>query len=335
MRPPAFWRQYPPGLAARLLSPLAEIYGGVAARRMDRPGVRLSAPVVCVGNFVVGGAGKTPLALALAEMLKSAGETPFFLTRGYGGTLGAAPVRVDDAGHIARQVGDEPLLLARSAPTIVARRRPAGAAMAIAQGASVIVMDDGLQNPSLEKTFAIAAVDGAAGVGNGLCLPAGPLRAPMARQWPRVDALALIGEGEAGERVAMIARPMGLPVFAADLAPDPAAAAHLRGRRVLAFAGIGRPEKFFATLEELGALVVARRAFADHHRFSAQDIASLRRQAWREQALLVTTQKDFVRIPPAERPEGLAALPVRLALRKPEGLLDLARAKIAEFKSRS
>ena len=200
MRAPAFWYAPKPAWIARLLAPLGWLYGALTARRMARAGATVSVPVICVGNLVAGGAGKTPTVLALADLLREAGKTPFALSRGYGGTL-QGPVRV--AGHHRPdETGDEPLLLARNLPVIVARHRPSGAALAVHEGADIIIMDDGLQNPSLAKTLRLAVIDGQAGIGNGLCLPAGPLRAPLAAQMQHVDALVLINAGEAGERVA-------------------------------------------------------------------------------------------------------------------------------------
>ncbi|MGU3542062.1 tetraacyldisaccharide 4'-kinase, partial [Methylobacterium sp. A52T] len=183
MRPPAFWAAGPDHPAARALAPVGAVYGALAARRMDRPGARAGCPVLCLGNFTLGGAGKTPAALAVAGLVAELGAAPAFLSRGYGGRL-AGPVRVDPAHHAAADVGDEPLLLARLVPAIVARDRPAGAALCRSLGADVVVMDDGLQNPSLAKDLSLAVVDGPAGLGNGLPFPAGPLRAPLARQWP-------------------------------------------------------------------------------------------------------------------------------------------------------
>src|SRR4051794_20082940 len=240
---------------------------------MARPGVRAAVPVICVGNVTVGGAGKTPTALALAAMLVEMGRRPFVLIRGYGGRL-PRPVRIEPERHGPTDVGDEALLLARAAPTIVSRDRPAGAALAVAQGADVILMDDGLQNPSLAKDLTLAVFDGAVGVGNGLCLPAGPLRAPLAAQWPRIDAALVIGNGAPGDAVAAQAG-LSVPVFRAALLPDPRVAAALTGKPVLAFAGIGRPAKFFETLRCCGAMLTETRSFPDHHPFTAAEIGTL------------------------------------------------------------
>jgi tetraacyldisaccharide 4'-kinase len=314
MRAPAFWAEREPSFAAQLLRPVAAIYGAVAGWRISRAGEQATLPVICVGNFTVGGTGKTPTVLALARMLIQLGERPAFLTRGYGGRL-AGPAQVDLERHGPADVGDEPLLLARTAPTIVSRDRPAGARACIAAGASVIVMDDGLQNPSLGKDLALTVLDGANGIGNGLCLPAGPLRAPLAAQWRVVDAIIVVGQGTPGEILADEALSQGKQVLRARLEPGSDAAARLRGRRVLAFAGIGRPEKFFDTLEACGATVVRTRAFADHHPYSENEIRALREAARNESLLPVTTEKDHVRIVAlgGELAEGVASLPVTLA----------------------
>jgi tetraacyldisaccharide 4'-kinase len=317
MRAPAFWWRQQSSLVSVLLQAPAALYAAIAARRMRRPGARAGLPVVCVGNFTVGGSGKTPAALAVAALLASDGQRPFFLSRGYGGRL-AGPVRVDPARHRASDVGDEPLLLARAFPVVVSRDRLAGAKLCAAQGASVVVMDDGLQNPSLVKDLAFAVVDGASGVGNGLCLPAGPLRAPLAAQWPHVHAVIVVGDGAPGEAIAGEAQRRGTPVLRARLDPDPAGAAQLRGRRILAFAGIGRPEKFFATLEGCGAAMVRTRSFPDHHPFTAAEIRELMAAAAAEDLDIVTTEKDLVRIAGLAdlmaASERIEALPVRLAV---------------------
>lgn len=318
MRAPDFWWKSPPNLTAMALMPAGYAWGAWCARRMRQDGVRADAPVLCIGNFVAGGAGKTPTALACAAILARRGMRPAFLTRGYGGALskGRAPVRVDPAIHTAKDVGDEPLLLARVAPTIVSADRVAGANAATALGADVIVMDDGLQNPALAKTVSIAVADGETGAGNELCIPAGPLRAPLALQLPMIDALVVIGEGQAGERLAGRALSHGKRVFHGRLQPDAQAAASLHGQKVIAFAGIGRPEKFFATLEETGATVVEAFGFDDHRMFSADNILTLKNAAREHGALLVTTEKDFVRLEDAFGSTPPAVLPVTLKLER-------------------
>lgn len=312
MRPPAFWQGRADHPAARLLSPVAGLYGAMTARRMDRTGHRAPCPVICLGNFTLGGAGKTPAARAIAAILRAQGESPAFLSRGYGGRL-PGPVRVAPGRHGAADVGDEPLLLARDAPAIVARDRPAGAFLCRSEGATVIVMDDGLQNPSLAKDLAFAVIDGGAGHGNGRVFPAGPLRAPVRRQWPHVAGLILIGEGGPGERVAAQATASGLPVHRGCLAIEGETFA---GRPVLAFAGIGRPDKFFTTLAGAGAKLLATRTFPDHHPYRPGECEALAAEARRLGAGLVTTEKDATRLP-----SGFAeVLRVRLAFDHPEAI---------------
>ncbi|CAO4149715.1 tetraacyldisaccharide 4'-kinase [Methylorubrum aminovorans] len=300
MHPPGFWSRPPTHPLARLLAPAGRFYGGLTADRMDRPGAVPPCPVLCVGNFTLGGAGKTPTALALARLLRGIGRTPAFLSRGYGGRL-AGPLIVDPARHGAAEVGDEPLLLARAETTVVARDRPAGARLCAEAGADVIVMDDGLQNPSLTKTLSFAVIDGGAGIGNGLPFPAGPLRVPLARQWRHVAGLVLVGDGAPGAALAGEAEARGLTVHRARLLPEDGAG--WAGRRVVAFAGIGRPQKFFETLRGLGAEIVAERAFPDHHPFRAGDLAKLSALAAQAGAGLVTTEKDAVRLPAQTRAE--------------------------------
>jgi tetraacyldisaccharide 4'-kinase len=334
MREPRFWWRQG-GFAAALLAPLAAIYGAVAARRMARDGVRAGAPVVCIGNPTVGGAGKTPAALAVARMLEADGATPAFLSRGYGGRL-AGPVRVDPLQHRAADVGDEPLLLARAATTIVARDRALGAHAAVAAGADVIVMDDGFQNPSLAKDFSVLVVDSRRGVGNGRIIPAGPLRAPLDQQLERAQALIVVGAASA-EDIKAAARGRTLPVFGARLAPDARFITSIGGSRVLAFAGIGDPEKFFATLREVGVAVAARRSFGDHHRYTRADAQTLCREADREGLILVTTEKDLARMLGDDEAAQLAArsraLPVTLVFDDDVGFRNLLREQIARVRA--
>jgi tetraacyldisaccharide 4'-kinase len=295
VKAPSFWWTPRATAPALCLSPIASVWGALAARRLRKPGEAVGLPVVCVGNFTVGGAGKTPVALAVAALAEAGGHRPFFLSRGYGGSV-RGPVRVDPLHHGAGEVGDEPLLLARGFPVVVSRDRPAGARLCRDAGATLVVMDDGLQNPSLMKDLRLVVVDGAVGVGNGFCLPAGPLRAPMAAQWPLVDALVVVGSGAPGEALATDARRRGKPVLAVTIAPDEADLASLRGRPLLAFAGIGRPAKFFDTLTAAGSEVRRAEAFADHHPYTSAEVESLLRQAESAGLTLVTTEKDAVRL---------------------------------------
>jgi tetraacyldisaccharide 4'-kinase len=300
---PSFWWQDKPRgfsrFAAASLAPVGAAYGSAVAYRMRKPGARSSLPVLCIGNFVVGGAGKTPMALALAERLIAAGENPWFLSRGYGSAAEhGAPVTVDPAKHLARDVGDEALLLARIAPTLVSADRAAAAEIAAHAGASILILDDGLQNPSLEKDLRLVVVDAAAGVGNGQCLPAGPLRAALPAQIRFASALIIVGDGARGTTLAEHALRIGRPVVRARMNIPAGAATELAGRRVYAFAGIGHPEKFFASLANVGAQIVGSIRFPDHYAYRRADITDLQRAAKARNAQPVTTEKDFVRLRP-------------------------------------
>ncbi|WP_243372886.1 tetraacyldisaccharide 4'-kinase [Microvirga solisilvae] len=335
MRAPSFWWQNSTSFLANLLRPVSAIYGTVSSMRMKRQGERADLPVICIGNFTAGGAGKTPTALLIAEILDAAGESPAFLTRGYGGTL-RGPLQVQPQ-HKAMDVGDEPILLAGMAPTIVSADRPAGARLAHEIGATVVIMDDGLQNPSIKKDCAIAVIDGATGIGNGLPIPSGPLRAWMSAQWPAVDAVLVMGAGAAGEAVARQAALLNKRVFKGNLMPDPGLANTLNGQKVLAFAGIGRPEKFFDTLHACGAIVVEARSFPDHHPYNRSDLEALRREAETRGLQAVTTEKDFVRIVSLNGSavwEGLTVLPVRLHVDDEAALRNFILRKVGERRLR-
>lgn len=325
MRAPDFWRCAPASPLARALAPLGALYGSVASARMTRPGARADLPAIVIGGPTLGGDGKTPAALAVAASLMEMGERPFFLTRGYGRRdMRGAPFLVDAKIHTARETGDEALLLARCAPTIVGVDRAAGARLARDLGATALALDDGLQSRRLEPDLALMVVDGSYGAGNGLCLPAGPLRAPLRRQLAAVDALMLIGEGAAGEAVAEHARAAGKPILRARIAP----LADRLPERALAFAGIARPQKFFATLEGLGVEIVGRKSFADHHAYTARELAALERDAERLGATLVTTEKDAARLSP-DAAGRVQALPIRLRSEKEETLRRLLRRALA------
>lgn len=314
MQAPRFWSNPPerPGLAARLLAPLAWIWAAVTRRRLARPAAaHLAVPVVCVGNVTAGGAGKTPVTIALAQRLAAQGVAVHVVSRGHGGSL-AGPLRVDPLRHTAAEVGDEPLLLAAFAPTWVARDRAAAGRAAEAAGAEVVLMDDGLQNADLARDLALVVVDAGFGFGNGRVIPAGPLREPVAAGLARAQLLVLVGEP--GDRAAFRAAwpALGLPLAEARLAPL-ATGMDWTGLKVLAFAGIGRPEKFYATLRGVGAEIVAARSFADHEPFEPRILARLEADAAKLGAQLVTTEKDAVRLPKDFRAKVLV-LPVRLEL---------------------
>lgn len=294
MREPGFWHR-PPSWKSHLLKPFGALYGAVAAKRLQRGGLDAGIPVFCVGNYHVGGAGKTPTVKALASLLRDLGELPVVLSRGYGGKL-RGPVKVDPARHAASDVGDEPLMLADALPVVIARDRPEGVALAKSQGASVILMDDGFQNPAIVKDASLIVIDGHRGLGNGQVIPAGPLRAPLPPQLARTDALIVVGDGAAASAVAAELAAQGKPVLSAYLRPDDASVASLRGKRVLAFAGIGDPARFFDTLRASGVEVAKGRAFADHHSFSRGEIEDLIAEAGREALTLATTEKDLARL---------------------------------------
>jgi tetraacyldisaccharide 4'-kinase len=294
MREPAFWHR-PSSWKSHLLRPLGALYGAVAAKRLQRDGLDAGVPVLCVGNYHVGGAGKTPTVRALAKVLRDLGELPVVLSRGYGGKL-RGPVKVDPARHVASEVGDEPLMLAGALPVVIARDRAEGVVLAKAQGASVILMDDGFQNPSITKDASLIVIDSRRGLGNGYVFPAGPLRAPLPLQLARTDALIVIGNGAAARGVAAELAARDKPVLSAHLQPDDASVAPLRGKRVLAFAGIGDPARFFDTLRRSGVEVARERAFADHHAFARGEIEDLIAEAKRDALTPVTTEKDLARL---------------------------------------
>ena len=328
MKTPAFWYK-PSSVQATALSPLGWLYGAATARRLRAADAayRPSVPVICVGNINAGGTGKTPTVQFLADFLKGQGHNPFILSRGYGGAL-KGPVAVDTARHTAADVGDEPLLLAAHAPVIVGRDRVAGAKLAEGLGADVIVMDDGFQSPALAKALSILVVDAGRGFGNGRCIPAGPLREPAAVGLRRADIVLTIGTA---------AQQRG---FARTHAPLPAP--HMRGRLtvlstgmpwqglpVLAFAGIGHPDKFFDTLKTLGVDLRRTVALGDHQPIPPPLLARLLHEAETQAAQLVTTEKDAVRLPQKDRAKVLT-VPVRLKLDTTEPLTT-ALAKIGLY----
>jgi tetraacyldisaccharide 4'-kinase len=319
MRAPKFWNG--DGLAARVLAPLGALYGlSVRARQARARPFRPNALVLCVGNLTAGGSGKTPIAMTLARMLIARGHRIVFLTRGYRGRL-HGPVAVDPHKHSAADVGDEALLLAGVAPTVVARDRARGATLADTLRATVIVMDDGFQNFQLAKDVSLVVIDTETGFGNGRLIPAGPLREPVGQGLARADAVVLMGEAP------LDTLPFAGPIFRAALLPT--APERFIGRAVFAIAGIGRPEKFFRTLAAIGARVVGTRAFPDHHHYSLFEIETVKRIAANAGAQVVTTEKDFVRIE-ADRRHGIFPVPVHAVFADDPnpGMLDrLAKAR--------
>ena len=294
MREPRFWHGSA-SLQSHLLSPVAALYGAIAARRMQRKGLDAGVPVICVGNYHTGGAGKTPTVLALAKLLRDLGEVPVVLSRGYGGKL-HGPVKVDPSRHQAADVGDEPLMLAASLPVVVSRQRADGVPLARSLAATVILLDDGFQSPAVAKDTSLIVIDGHRGLGNGQVFPAGPLRAPLPPQIARTDALIIVGSGTAADGVAGTVAAQGKPVLSAHLKPDAAQVASLMGKRVLAFAGIGDPARFFNTMRANGVDVVRERAFADHHPYSQGEVENLIEEARRDALTPVTTEKDLARL---------------------------------------
>ncbi len=321
MRSPSFW--YPaatPTLRDQFLrlamTPFAVLYSiGAGLRQKMTVPERISVPVICIGNFTAGGAGKTPTAIAIAKRLETMGETPHFVSRGYGGKE-TGPLCVDGELHSSSDVGDEPLLLSRQETTWVAQDRVAGALAAERAGASIILLDDGFQNPALHKDLSLLVVDTGAGVGNSSVIPAGPLREPIAAAFRRTHAIVALGTEPLPKALKHLAEQTAIPVFSASLQPDADSSENLVSKNLIAFAGIGRPEKFYSTLRKMGATLAQTRSFPDHHPFSEKDAQDLLDLAARENALLITTEKDAIRLRKADSAavrklsEQTAVLPV-------------------------
>jgi tetraacyldisaccharide 4'-kinase len=314
----ALWQR--DGVIPSLLSPLSPLTAAMTARRLRRPGWQAAAPVICCGNATVGGSGKTPLCLDILTRLRARGLDAHALSRGHGGTI-RGPHRVHRFRDTAKMVGDEALLLAAVAPCWIGADRAESAREALAAGADALVMDDGLQNPTLNKNLSILVIDGGSGFGNGRLLPAGPLREPVSVAAARCQAAVVIGPDNPQARALL---PPALPIFRATIAPSPAMRA-LAGKRVFAFAGIGRPDKFFATLTEAGVVLAETVAFSDHHRYAPAAVTELRRRAVGARAMLVTTRKDYVRLPTGLR-AGITPLDAGLAWQDEAAFEALLRA---------
>ncbi|GLQ07717.1 tetraacyldisaccharide 4'-kinase [Sneathiella chinensis] len=324
MKAPTFWKRDSGSIWPTILEPISFLYRAADAvnRRLTRTH-SVGIPVICIGNIIAGGAGKTPVALAVARYLMSEGWNVHFLSRGYGGKA-EGPVRVVQDVHKAADVGDEPLLLAAVAPTWVAKDRVKGAEAAVKAGADVLVMDDGFQNFSLHKDISILVVDAGFGVGNGRVLPAGPMRETVDSALSRADAVVTIGNGPG------LALPEGASIlsFRAKLVPK-AMMNELVGEKVVAFAGIGRPAKFFESLMDAGAELVEAVEFPDHHAFTQEDIMKLVEKAALHDAALVTTRKDYVRLPDDAK-LMTTAFDVELVFQKPADLQKLFTRRLGE-----
>lgn len=314
MKTPAFWYK-PPGLKAKMLSPLVPVWraGGEFRRKFSKAPYRANIPVICVGNIVTGGSGKTPTALAFAQLLKESGQSPVFVTRGYGGRE-KGPLRVDLSRHTARNVGDEALLLAQVAPVWVGRNR-AAAIRAAEQDGTHIIMDDGLQNPTVRPDASFLVINGATGFGNGLMVPAGPLRETLDEALRRVSAIVLIGERDQKNVTQWIHEPVFRARLRLNLAAD-----FPRGDKFFAFAGIGHPKKFYEICRRAGLTLAGTKDFGDHHIFTAGERAALVRKAEAAGARLLTTEKDWVRLPPDFRAQVLT-VPVKLVFDYPAALM--------------
>jgi len=318
MQPPAFWFR-PRSALGYALSPLAALYAAVTARRLAQaPRYAPEVPVVCVGNLNIGGTGKTPTVIALVQMLQGMGLQPHVLSLGYGGRL-TGPAQVVERQHSAADVGDEPLLMAAFAPVWVGRDRAATARAAVAAGAEMLIMDDGFQDPVLRKDLSLVVVDAALGFGNGRVLPAGPLRETMTAGLARANMIVAIG---AADQVAAFRAGVDAPVPVLGAALRPLAMGlSWPGQRVLAFAGIGRPEKFFATLRAEGAVLLRAEALSDHQPLSDALMTRLELEAKALGAQMVTTEKDAVRLPRSFR-QKVMTLPVRLAWETEQPMRD-------------
>ncbi|MEM7461428.1 MAG: tetraacyldisaccharide 4'-kinase [Pseudomonadota bacterium] len=297
--PPFWWKR--PGPLAFLLSPIGFLWGRATAVRMSLPpDASVSVPVLCIGNFIAGGAGKTPTAIAFGKSA-AARKIPFgFLSRGYGGQY-KGPTVVNLKKHHAADVGDEPLLLAKHGKTVVSADRYAGASMLVAEGCKLIIMDDGFQNPSIAKDFSLVVVDAKRGTGNGFSIPAGPMRAPLAAQLAYADAVLVIGDSRAGDQIIRQVARRGKLLHTARIVPK--AIRKWKGKKFFAFAGIADPDKFFISLKKAGSIVEVRRSFPDHHAYTDEEANDLVREAQSRELQLVTTSKDMARLAGVGEPQ--------------------------------
>ena len=324
MKTPAFWGHR--GAAAIALLPLTLLWrAGAALKQVTARPHRPAIPVVCIGNLTAGGTGKTPLVGWLADRMAGRGWRPAILTRGYGGSA-AGPLWVDPAAHDAGYCGDEPLMLADGRAVMVARDRAAGARAIAADGSyDIIIMDDGMQNPTLERTLTIGVFDGGSGLGNGWLIPAGPLRTPLASGLQQLDLAVINGTDDTGLKARLGNK---VPVFGAALRPESSVIEALAGTPLLAFAGIGRPTRFFAGIETIGGQIAKRLSFADHHPYSQQDLAQIQEDAQRHGAEMITTHKDWMRLP-ADWRARVTMLAVSVDMDDEAGFLDTIAGRLA------
>lgn len=285
MKTPKFWNNK--GLISTLLLPISSIYGAITQLRIKfSTPYKCSAKVICIGNITAGGVGKTPIAIAMAEKYIKEGKKVFFVTRGYKGKL--KNILVDLTTHTPEETGDEARLLAQTAPTIISPQRDIGAKMAVSMGAEVIIMDDGFQNPSLYKDESWLVFDGNIGIGNGRIIPAGPLRETLKNGQKRAQHIIIMGKDTTN-----LAPKCNLPIHYGHIEPKPF---ELTNKRVLAFAGIGHPQKFYNTLQTNGYEVIKSIDFADHHQYTINDIAQIKEIAQKENLSIVTTEKDYIKL---------------------------------------
>jgi tetraacyldisaccharide 4'-kinase len=316
MRAPAFWYQ-PRGALASMLLPAAMLYQlGAKTHRAITVPYQSPTPIICIGNIVAGGAGKTPTALTILKLLREMGQRPVCVSRGYGGSM-LGPLLVDVTHHSSAEVGDEPLLLAQHAPTWIGKNKLQ--TVRAVTGATQIILDDGLQNPTLAHDLAILVIDGMRGLGNGQVIPAGPLREKLSDALQRAHAVLLIGADRHNVSAMIAGR---VPVLTAQLRAVPIP--HLQEKNFVAFAGIGYPEKFFAACRDAALKLSDAISFPDHHPFSDQDWQTLKQTAAVHQARLLTTAKDAVRLKPAWRTE-VDVLPVELLFDQPTQMIDLLK----------
>lgn len=302
MQQPDFWKNEN-SLVSLLLMPFAFIYRSIGClRQIFINSYNADVPVICIGNVTVGGAGKTPVALAIGKILQQKGIKFAFLSRGYGGSL-TRPTIVDNKKHSAKEVGDEPLLLSRLATTIIAKNRKAGAELAVRNGAEVIIMDDGLQNPSIGKDMALLVIDGNYGIGNGHIMPAGPLREKLSSAIKKTAAVIFIGEDKTG----LLTKLGESKIIRAEIDVP----ANRENKKFLAFAGIANPDKFFSSLAKGGYDIVKKTIFSDHYQYTENDINSLKNRAESLNACLITTEKDFIRLTERQQ-QDISILPIEI-----------------------